>query len=131
MWGKGERNIFLMLCYNLAFVLLNANFFSCLGVGIESSFDMPDSFVYRQICTVFINILKILFWQEVFHERVKCYRNWKDAEVMLARKRENKARLEMAHKTDKVPQAQQEITEVVFFFLSLLSSDPVNWLNHF
>lgn len=103
-----------MLYYNLAFVLLNANFFSFLGVGIESSFDMPDSFVYHEICTVFMNILKILFWQEVFHERVKCYRNWKDAEVMLARKRENKARLEMAHKTDKVPQAQQEITEVMF-----------------
>lgn len=68
-----------------------------------------DYYVISELLKDYINMIQSV--KEVFHERVKCYRNWKDAEVMLARKRENKARLEMAHKTDKVPQAQQEITE--------------------
>ena len=50
--------------------------------------------------------------QEVFHERVKSYRNWKEAETMLGKKREAKAKFEVLNKTDKVAQARQEITEV-------------------
>lgn len=50
--------------------------------------------------------------QEVLHERVKAYKNWKDAEATLTKKREAKAKLELAHKTDKISQAQQEITDV-------------------
>jgi hypothetical protein len=45
----------------------------------------------------------------VFHERFKTYKSWKDAETTLTKKRENKAKLELANKTDKVPQAQAEI----------------------
>jgi sorting nexin-1/2 len=48
----------------------------------------------------------------VFHERFKTYKSWRDAETTLTKKRENKAKLELANKTDKVPQAQAEITEV-------------------
>ena len=48
----------------------------------------------------------------MFHERVKCYKNWKDAEAMLVKKREAKAKLELAKKYDKVPLATSEITEV-------------------
>ena len=40
------------------------------------------------------------------------FKNWKDAEAMLAKKRENKAKLELARKSDKIPQASQEIAEV-------------------
>ena len=40
------------------------------------------------------------------------YKVWKDDEITLAKKREVKARLELAHKTEKVPAAAQEITEV-------------------
>ncbi|GAB1606160.1 sorting nexin-2-like isoform X1 [Argonauta hians] len=68
-----------------------------------------DYYVISELLKDYINLLQSV--KDVFHERVKCYKNWKDAEVMLARKRENKARLEMAHKTDKLSQAQQEITE--------------------
>lgn len=50
--------------------------------------------------------------QEVFHERVKSYKSWKEAEATLTKKRENKARFELSNKTDKIPQAKQEITEV-------------------
>jgi sorting nexin-1/2 len=56
--------------------------------------------------------MTILYSQEVLHERVKTYKNWKDAEATLTKKREVKVKLELAHKTDKISQAQQEITDV-------------------
>ena len=48
----------------------------------------------------------------MFHDRVKIYKNWKEAEAMLTKKRDMKAKLEIQHKTDKIPQTQQEIAEV-------------------
>ncbi|KAK3610239.1 hypothetical protein CHS0354_022292 [Potamilus streckersoni] len=49
--------------------------------------------------------------KDVLHERVKVYKTWKDAEATLTKKRETKVKLELSHKTDKISQAQQEITE--------------------
>ena len=46
---------------------------------------------------------------------MKTYKTWKEAEAMLTKKRENKAKLELAHKTDKISQAEHEITEVSIF----------------
>lgn len=43
---------------------------------------------------------------------MKTYKAWKDAEAMLTKKREAKVKLELARKTDKVPQAEEEIKEV-------------------
>jgi len=51
-------------------------------------------------------------WQEVFHERVKTYKTWKDDEATLHKKREAKSRLELAHKMDKISAATHEISEV-------------------
>ena len=51
--------------------------------------------------------------QEVFHERVKSYKNWKEAETMLGKKREAKAKYEVLNKSDKATQVKQEITEVM------------------
>ena len=50
--------------------------------------------------------------QCVFHERVKCFRSWKDAEMNLTKKREIRAKLELARKMDKIPSVNQEITQV-------------------
>lgn len=58
--------------------------------------------------------------QEVFHERVKTYKTWKDDEATLAKKREAKARLELAHKTDKISAATHEISEVSLRVPSIL-----------
>ncbi|RUS79550.1 hypothetical protein EGW08_012680 [Elysia chlorotica] len=49
--------------------------------------------------------------KDVFHERIKTYKSWKDAEMTLTKKREVKAKLELQHKTDKIGQAQADITE--------------------
>lgn len=40
------------------------------------------------------------------------FKNWKEAEATLNKKREAKAKLELQRKLDKVPQANYEITEV-------------------
>ena len=56
--------------------------------------------------------LVLILLQDVFHERVKIFKNWKEAEQNLAKKREAKAKLELARKMDKVPAATAEITEV-------------------
>ena len=52
------------------------------------------------------------FFQEVFQERVKIFKNWKEAEQMLGKKREAKAKLELAMNTEKIPRATTEIKEV-------------------
>ena len=59
-----------------------------------------------------LQIIRV-FVQESLEERIKRYRSWKDDEVNLAKKREVKVRLELAHKTDKVNEANREITEVL------------------
>lgn len=40
------------------------------------------------------------------------YKTWKDNEVALAKKREVKVRMELAHKLDKIQDASREISEV-------------------
>ncbi|KAH8039663.1 hypothetical protein HPB51_008256 [Rhipicephalus microplus] len=67
--------------------------------------------------------------KDVFHQRVKAsgchqptqvklcflfvqvYQTWQHAQQMLARKREAKAKLELAAKSEKIPQARQEVLE--------------------
>ncbi|XP_061172213.1 sorting nexin-2-like isoform X1 [Saccostrea echinata] len=68
-----------------------------------------DFFIMAELCKDYVALLGAV--KEVFHERVKCYKSWKEAEATLTKKRENKAKLEIARKMDKVPQAQDEISE--------------------
>lgn len=62
----------------------------------------------------------------MFAERIKIHKGWKDAEATLTKKREAKVKLELANKTDKIPQATAECTEVssllVFFKSGCLSN---------
>lgn len=67
---------------------------------------------YFSTCLCQIIMLVGFFFQEVFHERVKTYKTWKEAEATLTKKRENKVKLEIARKMDKIPQADDEISEV-------------------
>ena len=54
----------------------------------------------------------LFHFQDVFHERVKTFQTWQHAQVMLGKKRENKAKAEMTGRLDKVSQAQEEVQEV-------------------
>ncbi|KAK3098120.1 hypothetical protein FSP39_016301 [Pinctada imbricata] len=68
-----------------------------------------DFFVMSELCKDYVALLGAV--KEVFHERVKIYKVWKEAESTLNKKRENKTKLELANKTDKIPQAKQEIAD--------------------
>jgi len=50
--------------------------------------------------------------RDVFHERVKCFQNLSTTEQNLTRKREQKTRLELAMKHDRVPPVEDEIRDV-------------------
>jgi len=45
--------------------------------------------------------------RDVFHERVKVYQNWQHSQLMLNKKREQKAKLDLANKPDKATVAQE------------------------
>lgn len=46
------------------------------------------------------------------------HRVWKDAEAALTKKREAKVKLELANKTDKIPQAANECKEVCLYIIT-------------
>jgi hypothetical protein len=50
--------------------------------------------------------------QEVFHERVKVYQNWQHSQLMLNKKREAKAKLDLSGKPDPGNKAAMEVVEV-------------------
>lgn len=50
--------------------------------------------------------------KDVFHQRVKVYQTWQHAQQTLTKKREIKVRLELAGKSDKYSQANDEVVEV-------------------
>jgi sorting nexin-1/2 len=68
-----------------------------------------DFFVFSELIKDYINLITSI--KEVFHERVKIFKTWKECEMMLTKKREQRAKLELARKMDKIPQVSQEITE--------------------
>uniref|UniRef100_A0A182KBQ1 PX domain-containing protein n=1 Tax=Anopheles christyi TaxID=43041 RepID=A0A182KBQ1_9DIPT len=49
--------------------------------------------------------------KDVFHERVKVFQNWQHAQMQLTKKRENKAKLELQDRRDKLEFAQKEVEE--------------------
>lgn len=48
----------------------------------------------------------------MLHERVKLHKSWKDAEATLAKKRDERIKLEQQQKTDKLAGVTREISEV-------------------
>ncbi|KAK7496822.1 hypothetical protein BaRGS_00011802 [Batillaria attramentaria] len=68
-----------------------------------------DFYVIAELLKDYIALIGAV--KEVFHERVKSYKNWKEAETMLGKKREAKAKYEALNKPDKAAQLKQEITE--------------------
>jgi hypothetical protein len=59
-----------------------------------------------------LNRFLLINSQDVFHERVKLYKIWKDAEAALAKKREERTKFEQQNKADKITAASLEIAEV-------------------
>ncbi|CAH2234210.1 jg16659 [Pararge aegeria aegeria] len=49
--------------------------------------------------------------KDVFHERVKVFQNWQHAQMQLTKRRENKAKADLANRPEKIAQASTEIIE--------------------
>ncbi|XP_072942323.1 sorting nexin-2 [Epargyreus clarus] len=49
--------------------------------------------------------------KDVFHERVKVFQNWQHAQMQLTKRRENKAKAELANRPEKIEQASNEIVD--------------------
>lgn len=50
--------------------------------------------------------------KDVLHERVKVFQTWEYAQIQLTKKRENKAKLELAGRNEKLDWAEKEVEEV-------------------
>ncbi|CAG5124383.1 unnamed protein product [Candidula unifasciata] len=68
-----------------------------------------DFFLMAELMKDYVALMGAV--KDVFYERIKTYKTWKDAEATLGKKRDNKAKLEAQNKMDKISQAQAEITE--------------------
>ncbi|CAG0917468.1 unnamed protein product [Notodromas monacha] len=68
-----------------------------------------DFFYMCELVKDYIGIIGAV--KAVLHERIKAYQLWQHAQQMLNKKRETKARLEIAGKTDKVAPAKDEVSE--------------------
>lgn len=68
-----------------------------------------DFYILSEILKDYTGLLGAV--KAVFHERVKVFQNWQHAQLQLTKRRENKAKLELSDKIDKLGQAQKEVTE--------------------
>ena len=69
-----------------------------------------DFYYLAELVKDYINLIAVV--KDVFHNRVKVYQTWQNAQQTLAKKRENKLKFEMAGKADKIHLADEEIAEV-------------------
>lgn len=69
-----------------------------------------NDFVYlSDLIRDYINLIGAV--KEIFHQRVKVFQTWQHAQQQLTRKREAKARAELANRPDKVALANEEVHE--------------------
>lgn len=69
-----------------------------------------SDFMYMaELLKDYIGLIKAV--KDVFHQRVKVYQLWLNAQQQLTSKREHKAKMELAGRTDKVAIANEEVVE--------------------
>ncbi|XP_047996512.1 sorting nexin-2 [Leguminivora glycinivorella] len=68
-----------------------------------------DFYVLTEHIKDYLGLIQAI--KDVFHERVKVFQNWQHAQMQLTKRRENKAKAELANRPEKIEQASQEIIE--------------------
>ncbi|KAK3731460.1 hypothetical protein QZH41_013655 [Actinostola sp. cb2023] len=68
-----------------------------------------DFYVFSELLKDYIGLIHSI--KACFHERVKAYSNWQNAQQTLTKKREALVKVELAGKNEKLPQAQDEVKE--------------------
>lgn len=76
---------------------------------LRSEQSNSDFYILSEMIKDYIGLLGAI--KDVFHERVKVFQNWQHAQIQLTKKRENKAKLELNQRGDKLDQAQKEVEE--------------------
>lgn len=69
-----------------------------------------DFFVLAELIKDYVNLMGAV--KNVFQEREKMFRNWKETEANLVKKRELRAKLELQRKMDKIPGVSAEISQM-------------------
>ena len=77
---------------------------------LRSEQSSSDFYILSEMLKDYIGLIGAI--KDVFHERVKVFQNWQHAQMQLTKKRENKAKLELSQRNDKLDQAQKEVEEV-------------------
>lgn len=87
--------------------------FVCGGFQVESLHleqANTDFYILCELLKDYIGLLGAV--RDAFHERTKLFQHWQHSQQMLAKKREAKAKFELQNRTDKLDQANAEVTEV-------------------
>lgn len=85
----------------------------CMGFQVESLHleqANTDFYILCELLKDYIGLLGAV--RDAFHERTKLFQHWQHSQQMLAKKREAKAKFELQNRTDKLDQANAEVTEV-------------------
>jgi sorting nexin-1/2 len=77
---------------------------------LRSEQSNSDFYILSEMIKDYIGLLGAI--KDVFHERVKVFQNWQHAQIQLTKKRENKAKIELSQRNDKLEPAQKEVEEV-------------------
>jgi sorting nexin-1/2 len=77
---------------------------------LRSEQSNSDFYILSEMIKDYIGLLASI--KDVFHERVKVFQNWQNAQIQLTKKRENKAKIELNQRNDKIDLAQKEVEEV-------------------
>lgn len=68
-----------------------------------------DFFVLTEHIKDYLGLIGAI--KDVFHERVKVFQNWQHAQLQLTKRRENKAKAELANRPEKIELAANEIID--------------------
>lgn len=78
---------------------------------LRSEQSNSDFYILSEMIKDYIGLIGAI--KDVFHERVKVFQNWQHAQMQLTKKRENKAKLELNQRGDKIDLAGKEVEEVI------------------
>uniref|UniRef100_A0A8C4XJ56 Sorting nexin-2 n=1 Tax=Falco tinnunculus TaxID=100819 RepID=A0A8C4XJ56_FALTI len=68
-----------------------------------------DFYVFSELLGDYIRLIAAV--KGVFDHRMKCWQKWQDAQIILQKKREAEAKLQLANRLDKLQQAKDDIKE--------------------
>lgn len=82
---------------------------------LRSEQSNSDFYIMAEFVKDYIGLFEAI--KTVFHERVKSFQHWQNAQLQLTKRRENRGRYELTNRIDKLEQAQQEVIEVHFIHI--------------